>query len=88
MLRPWIFAALSEAAKFNGNLRCVFFHTDSLDLSITANQDLLKPANIGNRGQGVFGVDALVMLYGPAASLGTNYGTGGNYTVVGTVTDV
>lgn len=88
MLRPWLLVALSGAADFRGNHRCTFFHTDSLDLSVAANRDKFLPANIGNRGEGVFGVDALVMIFGPASSIGTNYGTGGNYTLVGSVTDV
>lgn len=89
VIRPRLYAALSGTGGLVPiNHRCTFFHTDSLDLSITANQNKLKPANIGSRGQGVFGVDALVMLYGPAASIGANYGTGGNYMLVGAVTDV
>lgn len=90
IIRPRLFTALSGLGTTTVpiNLRCVFFHNDSLDLSVTANQNKMKPANIGNRGEGVFGVDAILMTYGPAASSGTNYGTGGNYTVVGTVTDV
>lgn len=86
--RPRLFASLSGTADLQFNHRCTFFHTDSLDLSVLANRNKLLPANIGNRGEGVFGVDALVMLFGPAASIGTNYGTGGNYTLVGAVTDV
>ena len=88
IIRPFILASLAGTNPVPINHRCTFFHTDSLDLSITANQNKLKPANIGNKGEGVFGVDALVMLYGPAASIGTNYGTGGNFTLVGSVTDV
>ena len=88
IIRPFILASLAGTNPVPINHRCTFFHTDSLDLSITANQNKLKPANIGNKGEGVFGVDALVMLYGPAASIGTNYGTGGNFTLVGAVTDV
>lgn len=88
MIRPFILASLTGTNPVPINHRCTFFHTDSLDLSITANQNKLKPANIGNKGEGVFGVDALVMLYGPAASLGKNYGTGRRFTLVGAVADV
>jgi hypothetical protein len=88
--RPFMFAPLatSTTLPLNFNHRCTFFHTDSLDLSITANQNKLKPAGIGNRGEGVFGPDARVMLYGPAATIGKNYGTGRRFTLVGAVTDV
>ncbi len=87
IIRPFILASLAGTNPVPINHRCTFFHTDSLDLSDSGNQNKLKPANIGNKGEGVFGVDARIMLYGPAATIGTNYGTGGNFTLVGSVED-
>jgi hypothetical protein len=93
VLRPWFYATLSSALFATINHCYTFFDTKFIDIDHSdpttkaANLAKFLPANIGNRGQNVFGSDPLVMLYGPAADIGTNFGTGGDY-VKPSVTDV
>lgn len=86
--RSWIMASTNGGSPMPANHRYTFIHPGKIDLSVQGNRDKFLLANIGNQGEGVFGTPALVMLYGPDANIGTNYGTGGNFTVVGDVTDV
>lgn len=66
--------------------------TTKIDFAVEANRRLFidpggKPVFLGENGELPTGSSPDVYLKGPAASWGTNYGTGGNFTVVGTFTD-
>lgn len=86
MVRNFIMAAVNLSTS-PGLVNYVFAHHDFIDLSVSANRAKFQPANIGNQGEGVFGVPALVMMYGSIGNwnAGKNYGAGGDFTMVGAV---
>lgn len=86
--RPNLFSSLGGTAIANARARYFFMHPDYIDLSVSGNRDKFLTANIGNQGEGVFGVPALCMWYGAAANwnAGKNWGTGGDFNMVGAVT--
>lgn len=90
IVRAALLGTITGTAALPANFRYAFFHPDYIDLSVSDNRDKFLTANIGDQGEGLFGTPALVMIYGDAASLnaGSNYGTGGNFTMSGSVTDV
>lgn len=78
--------------KTNAYLAEVFFHTSYIDLSVQSNRRKFisaagKPVNLGANGSAPLGVQPLVYLKNAAASFQTNLGSGGNFTVTGTLTD-
>ena len=82
------------AAKFNGCLAEVFFHTTYIDLSVEANRRKfitagLKPVDLGADGSTPLGVQPLVYQRiadgGLAASFATDLGSGGDFTITGTL---
>lgn len=82
------------ATKFSGCLAEVFFHTTYIDLSVEANRRKFisatgKPVSLGADGSTPLGVQPLVyqrIADGAAAStFATNLGSGGNFTITGTL---
>jgi hypothetical protein len=74
--------------RWNGCLSEVFFHTSYLDITVEANRRKFrtsggKPASLGADGSTPLGVQPL--LYAPSGNPGTNLGSGGNFTVTGTL---
>ena len=87
-------ARVDGAEKFNGCLAEVFFHTTYIDLSVEANRRKfitagLKPVDLGADGSTPLGVQPLVYQRiadgGLAASFATNLGSGGDFTITGTL---
>lgn len=67
----------------------ILFHTTYIDLSVTANRRKFisaakKPVDLGVDGSTPLGVQPL--LYAPNGNASTNAGSGGNFTVTGTLT--
>lgn len=74
--------------KFNGCLSEIFFHTSYLDLSVESNRRKFITANgrcafLGANGSLPLGVQPLI--YVPNGDPSTNLGSGGNFTVTGTL---
>lgn len=66
--------------------------TTKIDFTVEANRRLFvnaggKPVYLGENGELPTGSSPALYLKGPASDWGTNYGTGGNFTVNGTFTD-
>lgn len=81
-------ANLDGTFKWHGCFSEMFFHTSYLDLSVEANRRLFisaagKPVNLGVDGSTPLGVQPL--LYVPNGDPSTNKGSGGNFTVSGTL---
>lgn len=91
----WVIGADGSGAnKFNGCIAEFFFHTSYLDISVESNRRKfitsdLKPADLGSDGSTPLGVQPLVycrVADGAAAStFATNLGTGGNFSITGTL---
>lgn len=69
-----------------------FDFTQKIDFTVEANRRLFidaaaKPVFLGDNGELPTGASPDIYLKGPAATWGTNYGTGGNFTVTGTFAD-
>lgn len=78
--------------KMNCDMAEFWFDTSYVDLTDAAERaKFLKatgtPASLGNAGQRPTGAPPLIYLKGPASTWGTNYGTGGDFTVTGSFTD-
>ena len=82
------------AARLNGCLAELFFHTSYLDISVEANRRKFisstgKPVDLGADGSTPLGVQPLVycrVADGAAAStFATNLGSGGNWTITGSL---
>lgn len=79
--------ALSGAAFYNGCLADLYFNTTQyLDLSVATNRARFrttngKPADLGPQGAQPTGTRPILYLRGPAASINTNLGSGGDFTV-------
>lgn len=80
----------AAANKFNGCMSEVYFAPGQyLDLSVQANREKFilagKPVSLGADGSTPTGTAPILYLKNPAASFGTNSGTGGNMTITGTL---
>jgi hypothetical protein len=94
-LGDWAVGAYSSGAqKFNGALAELFFHNTYLDITVESNRRKFidsngKPVNLGSDGSLPLGVSPLVYLHlddGEAvANFATNRGTGGNFSITGTL---
>lgn len=86
----WNIAADSAFAnKFNGAMSELYFTTTYLDLTTTSNRRkfitaALYPVSLGTDGSVPTGTAPLVYMKDPAATAGTNSGTGGAWTLTGT----
>lgn len=81
-------ASPGGALPWNGCISELLFHTTYIDLSVTANRRKFitaagKPANLGSNGALPLGVQPL--LYAPTGDASNNKGSGGNFTVTGTL---
>ena len=89
----WAVGAETDATnKFNGAISELFFSTEYLDLSNSANRAKFidsngNPVYLGTDGSLPTGTAPAIYLNNRAALIGTNAGTGGNFTVNGTVVD-
>jgi len=88
----WGFGAVPSASqKFNGCMAEFYFAMGQyLDFSVEANRRKFisatgKPVSLGADGSLPTGSAPTVYLNNPAASFGTNKGTGGNFTITGTL---
>jgi hypothetical protein len=87
----WSIGAETDAgSKLNGGLSEIFFHTPAahFDISIAANRRKFitaagKPVDLGTDGSTPLGLQPL--LYMPHGDPADNRGTGGNFTVTGTL---
>ena len=66
--------------------------TTKIDFTVEANRRKFitgsgRPARLGANGELPTGSSPTIYLKGPASDWGTNYGTGGNFTVTGAFTD-
>lgn len=82
----------SGTVKLDGELTEVWFSTTYIDLSSSTNMQKFrksngKPAFLGSTGQRPMGSTPIVYLKGPASSFATNLGSGGSFSVTGTLTD-
>lgn len=78
--------------RFNGDLAEFWFSPVWIDLSVSANREKFrstsgKPAYLGPDGSLPTGSDPIIYVTGPASSAATNHGSGGNFSVSGTLTD-
>jgi hypothetical protein len=72
---------------YNGTMKFIYFDTATLDLSVSGNRDkFASPTALGADGSGPTGAQPLVCYYGEVADWNTNRGSGGDYTVTGTLT--
>lgn len=84
-------AYTSGTQKLNGCLAEVYLAFGQyLDFSVTANRRkflsaTIKPVQLGSDGSAPTGVAPIVYLQGNAAGFGTNSGSGGNFTITGTL---
>ncbi len=81
-------AEVPTGGRFSGCLSEIFFHTSYLDLSVTANRRKFisaggKPVSLGADGSTPLGVQPLI--YMPNGDPASNLGTGGNFTVTGSL---
>jgi len=86
-----IFANTVGSLLFNGAISELWFNPSFIDFSNSANRAKFIngngfPVNLGSTGQIPTGTTPLVYLKNPAATFGTNLGTGGNFTTTGTLT--
>ena len=84
----------STAGNMDGSLAEYYFGLDYIDISIEANRRKFisstgNPVPLGGDGSLPTGTSPLIYMTGEAAvwNAGTNAGSGGNYTMVGAVTD-
>jgi hypothetical protein len=79
--------------KTNACLAEVYINlAEYVDLSVEANRRKFissagKPVNLGASGSVPTGTAPIMYFKGPASAFPTNLGTGGNFTVTGTLTD-
>jgi hypothetical protein len=83
-------ANTAAGSKFNGCMSEVYFAPGQfLDFSVQANREKFilggKPVSLGADGSTPTGTAPILYLKNPAASFGTNSGTGGNLTITGTL---
>ena len=96
----WFIGANSNTGniKFNGCMSEFYFnHQDLLDISVEANRRKFndgsggsaggKPVDIGSDGSTPTGNAAIIYMNGDGVSAGTNAGTGGNFTINGSLAD-
>ena len=89
----WAYGARQTGAdKFNGCLAEMYFALEYLDISITANRRKFitagkKPVDLGADGSTPTGTQPIVYFKNVAASVGTNSGSGGNFTITGAPVD-
>lgn len=81
-------ATTNGSQKLNGCLSEVFFHTSFIDISVEANRRKFrtaggKPADLGADGSTPLGAQPLIYL--PVGDPADNKGSGGNFTVTGTL---
>jgi hypothetical protein len=82
-------AASGGATKFEGQMQFLWIDKTDLDFSNATVRNAFTYNNIGTNGEGPTGSAPLVYFSGNAAvwNAGTNKGTGGNFTMNGSVTD-
>lgn len=86
-------ASLVPGDRLNGCLAEFYMNLSTFtDFSVEANRRKFrtaggKPNSLGANGAGPTGAQPIVYFKGPASAFPTNRGTGGNYTVTGTLTD-
>lgn len=90
-------AGPSATALFDGDLSEVYWTDEYIDLSVKANREKFikstgsgaTPVDLGSDASGVTGTAPLIYFAGDAAvwNAGTNSGSGGNFNVVGTITN-
>jgi len=84
--------------RYDGTILCdadiaeFWFNPTRIDFSVTGNRRLFisaagKPVSLGPDGSRPTGSVPLIYLNGPASSFQTNNGTGGDFTVIGALTD-
>jgi len=78
----------SGTARFNGCLADFWFSTEFVDITVKANRLLFRsstglPVGLGITGSKPTGTAPVVFFKNPAASVGVNSGTGGNFTIAG-----
>lgn len=78
-------------AKYEGDMSELFVDQRYIDLSISSNVAKFrnatgKPAFLGINGERVFGTAPLVYLPNPAATVNVNQGSGGDFTITGSLT--
>ena len=88
----WVVAAQTSpfSAKYAGCVAEFLFTPSYLNLSVGANLEKLrtaagKPADLGADGSAVTGAQPLIYLKGVAAAFGANSGSGGDFTITGTL---
>lgn len=79
-------------AVINGSLSEVWGDTSLLDLSVSANRQLFRtpaghPMNLGTTGQSITGSTPRLYLKNPFSTFQNNVGTGGNFSVTGSLLD-
>lgn len=85
-------ATVAAASKLNADLAEFYFNmAEYLDLSVAGNRAKFisggKPVDLGATGALPTGTQPIVYVKGPAAAFATNLGSGGNFTVTGTLTN-
>ena len=90
----WAVAALTGGgSKVNGCVAELYFNsTEFLDISIESNRRKFidasgKPVDLGSDGSTPTGTSPIVYLNGDSTNFETNQGTGGNFSVTGSLTD-
>jgi len=86
----WSIGATTGGANiYNGDMKFIWFDTSDVDLSVSGNRDNFLFANIGANGNGPTGSQPLVYATGNASAwnAGINLGSGGTFSMTGTVTN-
>jgi len=86
------YASSSPTIQFNGRLSEFYFTTDYIDFSQEANRLKFRdafgnPVNLTQQIEDEAIPNPAIYMRFPPTAFGTNYGTGGNFTVNGTITD-
>lgn len=85
-------ATTAGGTKFYGYLSELWFNTEYLDITVLANREKFrtsggKPADLGADGSTPTGNQPLIYMHNPYDSFGTNSGSGGNFSVTGSLGD-
>lgn len=77
--------------KLNADIAELWFATSWLDITVTANREKFakngRPVSLGADGSKPTGSTPIVYMKGEASAWGTNYGSGGDFTVNGALAD-